>query len=148
VFTDRHRWLKILLPCALLLGLCAHYAHLAATLSIGWRACMAAPAESDGDELRFPLYEVSSIVGPERYTISKTLRDIPVEGPTAGLAAGMTVSVLASFRASDQVAVESHREVHWLRGAKKLLGIVGLLWALWVLPGALRWSGGRLVERG
>lgn len=148
MFSDRHRLLKLLVPAALLLALCAYYTHLASTMPIGWRACVAAPAEADGRELRFPLYTVSQVDGPDRYTISKTIRDIPVEGPTAGLRPGMTVSVQATFRAADQVAVEVYRERHRLRAAKKALGIVGLLWALWMAPRAFGWQAGRLTERG
>lgn len=148
LFNDRHRLAKLLVPAALLLALCGYYAHLADTLPIGWRACLADPAASDGEELRFPLYTVSRVDGPQRYRISKTIQDIPVEGATAGLAPGMTVSVQASFRASDQVAVEIYREHHRLRAAKKLLGIVGLVWALWMAPRAFGWQAGRLVERG
>ena len=148
MFSDRLRGLKLALPAALLMALCGHYAHLAVTMPIGWRACLDDPAAADGRTLRFPLYTVSAVVGPDRYEISKTLRDIPVAGPTAGLSAGETVSVLATFRAADGVAVEGHRESHRLRGAKKALGIVGLLWALWMLPRTVSISGRRVVERG
>ena len=148
MFSDRLRWLKAILPGILLLLLCAHYAHLASTLPIGWRACMADPASQDGVALRFPLYTVSRIEGPMRYTISKTLRDIPIEGPTEGLSAGDTVSVRAAFRATDQVAVEDSRAHHPLRRAKQLLGLLGLLWFFALVHRSFGWQGGRVVERG
>lgn len=148
MFSDTLRWLKALLPAILLAMLCARYAHLASTLPIGWRACVADPIGRDGAELRFPLYTVSRIEGPMRYTISKVIRDIPIEGSTEGLSAGETVSVRATFRAEDQTAVEDSRASHPLRWAKQLLGVLGLLWFGALVHRSFGWKDGRVIERG
>lgn len=148
VFSDQYRPVKAVAAVVLLAGLAWHYTQLSVNLPFGWRACMQAPLASDGHVLRFPLYTVTTVDGPQRYTISKTLKDVPVDGDTAGLQVGQTISVLAVFRAADHVAVETHREVHHRRGQKKLLGLLGLGWALWMGSRRFRWQHGRVTVRG
>ena len=40
--------------------------------------------------------------------MAKVIEDIPVQGSTDGLSAGMTVSIRATFRGEDQVAVRTN----------------------------------------
>ncbi len=148
MLTDRHRWLKLVAALLLLVLLAVRYTHYAENLPFGWRVCVASPAENDGKSLLFPIYTVTAIDGPERYRISKVIQDIPVQGDTVGLAEGMTVSVQATFRGQDGVAVEVSREHHRLRLHKKILGIIGLIGALIAAPLALVLRDGGLAERG
>lgn len=148
MFSDRLRWLKLVVTLALLLGLAARYTHYANNLPFGWRVCVADPAANDGKDLVFPIYTVAGIDGPQRYRISKVLQDIPVQGSTEGLSAGMTVSIRAVFRGADQVAVQTERHHHRFRTHKKILGILGLIAALFAAPLAFRLRSGGLSTRG
>lgn len=133
---------------AILVATGAYYTWLAMTTIVGYRECVAEGVAREGFELTFPLWVVTSIDGPDRYRISKVIRDVPVEGSTAEIAEGSTVSVIGHFRASDGVVVQSVREVHVLRVYKELLGIVGTILALIALPFGFRLDRGAVVERG
>lgn len=148
MLSDRHRWLKLSAALLLLVLLAARYTHYADNLPFGWRVCISDPAEHDGKALVFPIYTVAGVDGPDRYRISKVIQDIPVQGDTAGLAEGMTVSIRATFRGLDGVAVQTERHHHTLRLHKKALGIFGLLAALIAAPRAFSWRDGGIVERG
>lgn len=125
-----------------------YYTWLAMTTIIGYRECKAAGVEREGQELTFPLWVVTAIDGPDRYRISKVVRDVPIEGSTGELHEGSTVSVIGRFRASDGVVVEAVREIHVLRVYKEALGILGTVIALIALPFGFRIRGGKVVERG
>lgn len=148
MFSDQGRAGKILLALLLLVGLGAWHAYASMTLDFGYRDCLEAPAESDGRTLIFPLWSVTRIDGPDRYAVSKILRDVPVQGDTSELKIGTTISIKGTFRASDLALVESEREIHVLRRWKEALGVVGLLVAAALTPLLFRWRGGYLVERG
>ena len=148
MFSDRLRWLKLVVALGLILVLAARYNHYANNLPFGWRVCLADPAASDGKTLVFPIYTVAGIDGPQRYRISKVIEDIPVQGSTDGLSAGMTVSIRATFRGEDQVAVQTERHHHRWRFHKKALGILGLLGALIAAPLAFSIRDGGLASRG
>ncbi|MFT5686486.1 MAG: hypothetical protein ACI8RZ_007442 [Myxococcota bacterium] len=148
MFSDRYRWLKLAAAVLLLAVLAARYTHYANNLPFGWRVCITEPAEHDGKTLVFPIYTVAGIDGPDRYRISKVIQDIPVQGDTEGLTEGMTVSLRATFRGQDGVAVQTERHHHRLRVHKKVLGILGLLGALIAAPLVFVWRDGGLVERG
>ncbi len=147
MLSDRLRWLKLSCAVLLLVMLGARYTWYASHLPFGWRACITEPARHDGRALIFPLYTVAEIQGPDRYRIRKVV-EVPVEGDTAGLAVGMSVSVQATFRAADAIAVEVSRTLHPWRKYKKLLGIVGLILAVLAAPLAFDWRAGRLITRG
>ena len=148
VFSDRLRWLKLLIAVGILIGFAAKYNHYANNLPFGWRVCVADPVTHDGRGLVFPIYTVTAIDGPERYRISKVIQDIPVQGSTEGLAEGMTVSLRATFRGADSVAVQTERHHHRWRIHKKILGIIVLVGALIAAPRLFVWRNGGLAERG
>ena len=148
MFSDRLRWVKLAAAVLLIVFLGARYANYANNLPFGWRVYVAEPEEHDGKSLVFPIYTVSAVDGPDRYRISKVIQDIPVEGSTAGLSPGMTVSIRATFRGQDSVAVQTERHHHRLRLHKKLLGIAGLLGALVAAPLAFVVGRGGITERG
>ena len=148
MLSDRHRWLKLSAALLLLVLLAVRYTHYADHLPFGWRVCVSDPGAHDGKALVFPIYTVTSVDGPDRYAISKVIQDIPVEGDTEGLAEGMTVSIRATFRGQDRVAVQTERHHHTLRTHKKALGIVALLAGLIGAPMAFTWRDGGIVERG
>jgi hypothetical protein len=137
------RWLA----AALLAGVCAQYTHFAMNAETGWRWCMEDPAGRDGATLVFPLWTVSGVDGPDRYRISKVVKDIPVIGTTDGLTPGATVSILARFDGRAGTAVQEVREVHHLRRWKEALGVVGFVAVALAAPFAFRVRGGRVEER-
>lgn len=148
MFSDHHRRLKIVVALAMVVALGAGYGWVASTVSIGWYQCKRDPAAHDGQSLRFPLYTVTAIEGPDRYRISRFARNVPVLGYTSDLSPGATVSVVGTFRARDVVVVESWHLVHRWRPLKRLMGIAGLLCAILLAPRFFGVEGGRLRERG
>jgi len=141
------RWSSILAALGLLVALGFHYTWYTTHVPVGWRQCLADPAGHDGQALIFPLYTVTAVRGPQRYEISKALRDIPVVGDASDLERGTTVSVKGTFRASDGVVVASERKVHRYRGAKQALGVIGLLGGLLAFPLGFRFRRGGIEER-
>lgn len=147
IFADRGRGLKIaagLLVCA---ALGAWYARWALAAEHGWRWATEDPAGRDGSPMVFPLWEVTAIDGPDRYRISKVVKDVPVHGEARDLAVGDTVSVLGTFNAEGPVIEVEVREHHVLRKYKEILGVIGFVWVVVAAPFAFRIRGGRLVER-
>jgi hypothetical protein len=147
VFDERARLWKIGVSAALLAALCAYHAWWAGSRDQGWRWVNEAPEARDGAPLVFPLWTVTGIDGPDRYRISKVVRDVPVIGASAELEVGATVSVVSRFDASRRVAVEELREIHRWRWAKEALGVLGFAVIAAALPFVFRVRGGRLEER-
>lgn len=147
-FSDRRRGWKMAAAAAVLAGLGGYYAWVAMNLEAGYRWCLEAPAERDGSVVVFPLWTVTRIDGPDRYAISKIVKDVPIEGDTAPLKVGATVSLIGNFRASDLSVVEQTREIHVLRVYKEALGIAGLGLSVLAAPFFFRVRGGRVVSRG
>ena len=71
-----------------------------------------------------------------------------MEGDPEGLALGDTLSVVSVFDPDRQLLVEREREVHHLRKAKVLLGILGVLMTAVLILVGFRWRDGRLIARG
>ena len=109
---------------------------------------MSGVQQHDGLLLHFPLWEVSQVDGADRFSVSRTIRDVPIEGASSGLEPGDTVSVVGTFRAADQVVVATEVHRHALRPIKELLSTLGLLLALFFLPRFFGWESGRVVRRG
>jgi hypothetical protein len=148
LFSDRGARARVAVVLVALLGLGLEYARWAAAAEHGWRWALEAPIERDGSTMIFPLWEVTRVVGPDRYEISKIVSDIPVAGDARDLAVGDTVSIIGRFDAAGPVVRVEVRELHHLRKYKEALGILGLaLVAAWV-PFAFRVREGRVVERG
>ncbi len=148
MFADRGAPLRIGVALILLAGLGGWYAHWALGAEHGWRWAMQDPVARDGAEMVFPLWDVTKVVGPDRYEISKVIQGVPLAGDARDLHVGDTVSVIGRFDARGPVVRVEERELHHLRRYKEALGILGfLLVAAWV-PWAFRVRGGRLVERG
>lgn len=147
MFEDGRRRVKMLLAVAVIVALGLRYAWVAAHMQSGWRWCMEDPVGRDGSTLVFPLWTVTAIDGPDRYRISKIIKDIPVEGDTAPLHEGATVSLVARFDAGRTLAVEEVREIHVLRRWKEGLGVLGFVCAVAAAPFAFRWRAGRIEER-
>ncbi|MFH1469412.1 MAG: hypothetical protein ABIO70_33815 [Pseudomonadota bacterium] len=146
MLSDRHRWLKLLVPIVALVALCAWYAWRASTIAVGYARCMADPAAHDGEVLELSLWSVDEVQA-DRYLISRTEQGVPVIAPTAGLAPGQTVSVVARFDANAAALMEQHREIHHLRRAKYALGILGMALFLGYVAWHFRWRAGRLTLR-
>jgi len=148
MFTDRWRRTKLLLTAGSILVLGWVYTDYSLHKPMGYRVALASPEDHDGAAVTFPLWRVSSLKGPDRYTISRTLRDVPVAGPSEGLSVGDTVSVIGHFRASDSVVEATECHVHTLRPVKEGLSLLALLAGLLLIPRAFAWQDGRVVLRG
>ena len=147
LLSDRHRAWKLLAVTLLLVGLGVRYDHLAQSVPFNWDRCLEDPLRADGRPLTMALWQVTAIDGPQRYEVSRTIRDVPVVGPTAGLVVGQTVSVVGTFDAAGPVVVESYRRDHPWRRGKVALGLFGVVCSLIGLPLAFAWRSGRLVTR-
>jgi len=141
---DRHRGPLALLLVAVLVGLCAWYAHQASARAVGFARCQADPATFDGARVELSLWRVQD-VGDGLYRVAKLERGVPVAGPTAGLEPGAVVSLVTHYDAARQVLVEEHRELHPRRAAKSWLGALGTLAFLAWSGASYRWRRGRLV---
>jgi hypothetical protein len=147
VFADPGRAWRIAAASAVLAAVCANYCVFAMNAEQGWRWCMEDPRGRDGSTLVFPLWTVTGIDGPDRYRISKVVKDIPVIGPTSGLTDGATVSIMARFDGQSRTAVEQVRELHHLRKWKEVLGVLGFVVVAIAAPFVFRVRDGRLEER-
>ena len=144
-WSDDHRAQKISGLLIALLALGAYHAWVSMEVVFGYQDCAAAPEASDGVTLIFPLWEVTRIDGPRRYAASKVHKDVPIEGDTAMLSVGMTISIQGRFRASDLTVVEERREIHWLRAWKERLGVAGFAVMAALAPLFFRVREGRIV---
>ena len=147
MLSDRHRPVKLLLLCAALVGLCAWYSWQARSHNVGYGLCMEDPAAHDGRVVELSLWLVQDVQA-DRYLISGLERGVPVIGPTEGLEAGATISVVARFDAERALLVEQWREVHHSRRSKAALGLLGLLGFVAYAGVHFRWRAARLVLRG
>lgn len=125
-----------------------HYTSFSLAQPEGYRAATEAPERMEGAPLLFPLWEVTHIRDASVYEISKTMRGVAVEGSSAGLTVGDTVTVKGTFRSSDQAVVETERIDHPMRRVKGLLSIIGLLLGAGLWPRFFGWEAGRVVLRG
>ena len=148
MFSDRYRPAKLLCAAALLVALAWLYTDYATSKPVGYGAAIAAPTQHDGVTLRFPLWQVEKIEGPDRFTMARTIGGVPVIAPTAGLSPGDTVSVVGPFRASDQVVVGELVEPHPLRKVKGGLSLLTMMLAVFLIPRFFAWEGRRVVLRG
>ena len=142
------RALRILIGVALAIALGLTYAWQVEHAPEGWVQALARGVAADGRELRFSLWEVMRIDGPDRFEMSKVIQDVPVEADTTDLHVGDTVSVVGRFRASDQTVVAEVLENHQNRRYKEALGWVGFALSVIAAPFGFRWRDGRLWERG
>ena len=146
LFGDDARNAKIGVATALMLAVGAYYAWIATTQVTGYRESVA--QHLDGQVLVFPLWDVTAIDGPDRYRISKVIRDVPMVGDATVLHVGDTISVMGAFRDADAAVVETAREIHILRRWKERLGVLGFLLAAAAAPVAFRIRNRRIEERG
>ncbi len=114
----------------------------------GYRAFVRAPMEHDGERVLLPIWEVTHIRDASMYSVSKTVLDVPIEGSSAGLSVGDTVTIIGHFRAADQAVVVETRVDHPWRKAKGLLSMLALLLACGLAPRFFGLSSGRIVLRG
>jgi hypothetical protein len=137
---------------AVLVASGGYYAHVAMNAEQGWRWCLEAPEARQHSLLIFPLWTVTSIENDHHYTISKVVKDVPVDGDSVGLRVGATVSVMADFdwNSGAPIARQTYLEVHTLRVWKERLGMLGFVvmamllpWCFVLLPGERGW----LAER-
>jgi len=146
-WADATRPRNAVLAALLLVALGGWYAKLAMALEIGWRQYTSDPDRYDGQQLTFPLWEVTGVPDANHYLISKVVKDVPVEGDSTGLKVGDTVSVIGDFSKDKWAVVQRRIEVHTLRRWKEAIGIAGILaWAV-ATPLLFRWRAGRLEER-
>jgi hypothetical protein len=148
MFSDRYRFLKIMISLVFLLGLGAVYTDFALSRPEGYRAALADPVNHDGADMLFPLWSVTHIRDANMYTIAGTLRDVPVQGSTEGLDVGDSVTVVGHFRAEDRAVVATDRIDHPLRPWKGGFSLLAILFGLVAAPRFFGWREGRVVIRG
>ena len=148
MLSDRLWWMKFLgcLACISVLGV--SYTDFALHRPEGIRAARVDPTGHDGRWIDLPLWRVSGIAGPSRFTVSKTVPNVPIIGPTEGLSVGDTVSLSGVFRARDGVVLQTDRHLHWLRPWKAAFSLLGLLAAFVLGRRFFGWRSGRVVLRG
>jgi len=137
---------------AALVAMGLYYARVAMSAEQGWRWCMEAPEARQHSVLIFPLWTVTSIENDHHYTISKVVKDVPVDGDSLGLQVGATVSVVADFdwNSGAPIARQTYLEVHTLRVWKERLGVLGFVIMAGLLPWCFVWLRGEpgvLAER-
>lgn len=147
LFSDHRAGLKIGATVSLILALGLYYAWDMKRIPTLYTNVVTDAEAHDGRRMRFPIWDVVAIEGPQRLRMSKNIRDIPVEVSTEGLKVGDTVSVVGHFRAADQVIVADIFEVHHHRRLKEALGILGFLLSMLAFPLGFVWRGRRLHER-
>lgn len=148
MWSDSFKALKALLALVLLIAVCARYVQDTKPAGEAWPRAVAAGKLADGRHLRFSLWQVSSIQGPDLYTLSKVVKDVRVTGDTSMLHVGDTVSVVGRYRAADQVVVAEITEVHRLRKWKERLGYLGIAASILAAPFGFRLRRWGLAERG
>ena len=148
LFDDRNRAPKLLFSVLLLVGLGWHHAQFSVERPEGYRAYLKDPMTHDGESVLMPLWEVTHIRDANMYSVSKSVVGVPVVGDSRGLSVGDTVTVMGTFRATDQAVVSHERVDHPWRKAKGVLSIVALLIAVVLTPRFFGWSNGRVVIRG
>lgn len=131
-----------------LLALGAYYTHFAVNQTEGYRAAVRSPAQHDGGELLFPLWQVTHVRDASVYEISKTVSGVAVFGSSDGLNVGDTVTIRGQFRASDLAVVAEQRIDHPHRKAKGVLSIVALLLCALLVPRFFEMSAKGVVVRG
>ena len=114
----------------------------------GYRAFVKEPQTHDGQRVLLPIWEVTRIRDAYMYSVSKTVLDVPIEGSSAGLSVGDTVTIIGHFRAADGAVVARERVDHPWRRAKAILSIIALILAAWLTPRFFGFSAGRVVYRG
>ncbi len=121
---------------AVLLATGLYYAWIADDAQEGWRWCLQAPEARQGSELVFPLWTVTGVDDPHHYRISGFVKDLPVDGDSAGLAVGDTVSLVATFdwNGGKPIAHQTYFEFHRLRAWKERLGVIGFVLVAIFLP--------------
>lgn len=148
MFSDRYRFLKIVLSVLFLLGLGAAYTDFALSRPEGYRAAMADPAKHEGADMLFPLWSVTHIRDANMYSIAGTLRDVPVQGSSEGLNVGDSVTVVGYFRAADRTVVATDRIDHPLRPWKGGFSLIAIVLGLVAVPRFFGWEDSRVVIRG
>lgn len=114
----------------------------------GYRAFIKAPNQHDGSRVLLPIWEVTHIRDANMYSLSKSVRDVPIVGSSQGLSVGDTVTVIGHFRATDGAVLVDERIDHPWRKAKGLLSILALLFGASLVPRFFGLESGRVVLRG
>lgn len=145
--SDRWRLPVLAAALAALVGLGWYFTRLVMDLPDGIRACLAEPADHDGTRLVFPVWFVAGVEGPDRYRVSRVVKDVVVEGDSGGLERGQVITLVGTFRGQDSVVVEDHHQIHTLRTHKKALSLLALLAAVLLAPLSYAWRDGYLRIR-
>lgn len=143
---DDRRWLKLGLALAVVAALGGYYAWIALHV-VGYRECVEAGAAREGQRLVFPVWDVTAIDGPQRFRISKVIRDVPIRGDATGLRVGDTISLAGTYDAASREVIETDRERHPLRRWKERLGVIGVVLAVLAAPFAFRIRRRKVEER-
>lgn len=143
---DRAR-ARVALACVAFLALSgARYAAIVQERTDWIEACLADPASCAGRRVFLSLVEVEAL-HEDGYTVRKLLTPVRVLGDPSRRKVGSTISLTARFEPG-QGLVELEPLDHPNRGAKKLLGKIGVVSVLFAAFGGLRPTRRGLVLRG
>jgi hypothetical protein len=120
-------------------ALMAWQVHEVATDPQGYWLYVRDPARWDGAPAVISIFEVESILGPNRLTVARGQSRASVEAPTGDRTVGEEITVLGHFRASDGTIVAETVETHPGRPYKIVSGYAAvfltlLLTGVWVRP--------------
>lgn len=116
--------------------------------SVRMERIFAGPPPDPGETVILSLHRVDGIVDDDTYRLRKGGEEVVVEGPTADLWVGRTLTVEGHWESEPEVFVEEWRQPHDARTAKVVLGLVGTGFLVVVAPLWFRIRDGRVVERG
>ena len=130
VFSDRHRWLKIGLPAALLLAMCIYSAIVGSRLYTAFADFLKDPDRYDGTEFTVQFTIVKGYEGPDRFTIADLPgRRIQVEGHIPPGQEGCFISFDATFKSPGYLIlgkrwhIYQHDTLKLIISAPALLGV-------------------------
>ncbi len=98
------------------------------------------PPRWDGTHTVISIYRVMEILGPNKMIIHRGAATALIEAPTSERVVGEEVTVLGTFRASDQALVADVVETHPWRPWKMASGVVATLLVIGLLPAWFRVS--------
>ncbi len=135
--------MRRILAAFVLVGIFAYWSHLASTGQLG----APGPGDArDGDAILLTLVAVDRVDGPDRFVVLQGAERVAVLGASAQVTVGEDVTLAGTWVAADDAI-----RLDWLehapgRGAKKRLGLVGLVVLLLALPAWFRWDRGAVLR--
>jgi len=131
LFSDRHRWLKIGLPAALLLAMCIYSAIAGPKLMPRFADYLQDPARFDGTRFVVQFTQIKRYDGPDRFTVQDIWGNrIDVTGSIPHGEEGCFISFEAVFKSPGYLVLGEYWHIY-ARDTQKLvvsaLALVGVM---------------------